>query len=142
VERLWRCGALEGLRVWPDGEIFSFESVHPAKLHHVEHFGFLTEAKKASGSNDLSQQRCLWQSGVVADEMAGEFWPGTTRCTCSRILNMAAAKNKVLPRIRHCFCLQSINKAPTATNSPNAEGIYNYNTLTDSASPRRSQARP
>jgi len=53
VEQLWSygAGALRGaLRTWPDGESFSFENAHPAKLHRFEHFGFLTEAKKASRS--------------------------------------------------------------------------------------------
>ena len=72
MEQLWSCGALEGLRTWPDGEIFSFENAHPAKPHRIEHFGFLAVVKKPSQSIDLPQQSYLWHSVVVADEMAGK----------------------------------------------------------------------
>jgi hypothetical protein len=69
---MWSCGALEGLRTRPDGETFSFENAHPAKLHCIAHFGFFTEAKKAIRSNDLSQQSYPWHSIIVADDMADE----------------------------------------------------------------------
>ncbi len=41
VEQMWSCGATDADRTWPDGEIFSFENAHPAKLHYIEHIRLL-----------------------------------------------------------------------------------------------------